>query len=467
MIRQVIVARLVLRLVAIAAAASAVNASDLPPQAKVLDDNLLFRVSPNAVISPNGQWVAYESRGFVSICNIDKTEPKRLFEVPHTWTHVLAQPEYAYTDGDENAIYRKEGKQGTDNLLALTTHSVAGLQWTPESSAVVFAYQGPNNLQGKFACKIVLAATDGTVTTLAKMDRGVGYRADRSSFDLTRDQKFLVMPGRDRPLIWDLSTNEPRPTPFYVLVPSSTSDRWLGVEKDTNQLVIADANFEIVDRLDFHPSKGRRFGGQLYWSPSERFAIWKTQVGIDYYSNWEGGWINLKTGEQQGFTGSYISEIVRFTGRRGEFIRVGADGVQGQMQGLLATGFHFQIFKNGNLQPLELCGIKFDSEDQSKIERGSPDLQTMQFSPDYEQFVFGLSRTPQPPAGTIMHLMDRHKNLWRLPDKDSGEYVSPYDVVGFAQDGKTIIANDKKRLFALPVSAITVPENRVKNPFEN
>src|SRR5262249_27444555 len=157
------------------------------------------RTWPYPAVSPDGQWVAYVSRRFVSVCNIEKPEPKRLFEVPHTWTHVLALPEYAYTDGDEGVIYREKGKEEADKYLTRVNYDVVGLQWTPDSSAVVFAYQGPNKLGEKFSCEIVRAALDGTVAMLAKMDRGVGYHSDGPSFDLTRDEKFLVMPGSERP----------------------------------------------------------------------------------------------------------------------------------------------------------------------------------------------------------------------------------------------------------------------------
>lgn len=58
--------------------------------------------------------------------------------------------------------------------------------------------------------------------------------------------------------------------------------------------------------------------------------------------------------------------------------------------------------------------------------------------------------------------MDRAGHLWKLPGKDNGEYFSPYEVVGFADNGKSIIAHDNRRLFAIPISAVMSDTNAVK-----
>jgi len=54
------------------------------------------------------------------------------------------------------------------------------------------------------------------------------------------------------------------------------------------------------------------------------------------------------------------------------------------------------------------------------------------------------------------------RKKWRFPGADNGEYVSPYDVAGFANNGKTIVAYDSTRLFALPVSTVMDVANEAK-----
>ena len=406
------------------------------------------------MVSPNGKWVAYISKGFVCVCNIDDPKPQRLSEVPNTWTHVLAEPKYAFAEGDSNAVFRSMNREQYQKWVASIAHTVVSLQWTQNGDGVVFAYEGPDPDGKTSTCEIRQVSLAGKARSLAKMDVGIAYSGHEPEFYLTHDRKCIVLPNhlRPRPLIWDLSTNKPRATPFTNLMLSATSDRWLGVEKDTKDLVITDANFQITNRFGnlFPPLLCAQ---ELLWSPDERYVIWKYQVGFDYYSNWEGGWIDLQTGEQKSMTGSYIAEIVRFTGRDGEFMRIGGEGKQGQMSGLITTGFHFQFFKSGDAKPEDVWSVHFDPNNRT-ITRECPDIRFIYFSSDYKLFAFGLPRPYPPPAGEIFHLMDRAGELWKLPGKDNGQYFSPYEVVCFAEGGKSIIAHDSRRLFAIPVSAV-------------
>ena len=63
-----------------------------------------------------------------------------------------------------------------------------------------------------------------------------------------------------------------------------------------------------------------------------------------------------------------------------------------------------------------------------------------------------------PPAGETVgwmwHLIDRDGNKWPFPGEDNGKFITPFEVVGFAEGGKSIIAYDDNRLFSLPVVTI-------------
>jgi hypothetical protein len=57
--------------------------------------------------------------------------------------------------------------------------------------------------------------------------------------------------------------------------------------------------------------------------------------------------------------------------------------------------------------------------------------------------------------------------MWKLPGEDTGRYISPFAIAGFALGGKWVIAFDDTRLFALPVAAIQTPENEItKRPVQ-
>jgi hypothetical protein len=55
--------------------------------------------------------------------------------------------------------------------------------------------------------------------------------------------------------------------------------------------------------------------------------------------------------------------------------------------------------------------------------------------------------------------MDRKGNVWKMPGEDNGKYLSPFEAVGFAEGGNSIIAHDGKCLFVIPTSTIKIPEN--------
>lgn len=437
---------------------TAVAADALPPAAKILDPDILFYSWPYPVISPDGQWVAYISKGFVCVCNVKDPQPRRLSEVPNTWTHVLAQPEYTYADGDWSTVARGLSREDYQKWVASVAHTVLGLQWTRESDGVIFAYQGYDADEKADVCDIRQATLDGTVSSLAKLPRGISHSTHPVDFYFTSDRRFLVIPGYERPLIWELTTNKPRATPFLILTPSPTSNRWIGVEKDTRQFVITDENFAITKRLD-DEWPATSFGRDLLWSPDERFVIWRNQIGFDHYSNWEGCWLDLQTGKRRQLTGSFVSDIVAFTGRQGEFIRIGAEGKQGFASGLISTGAYFQVVPSDGDGPKVLWAVHFDPNNRSNSPVRFPDTRFIHFSPDFELFAFGLPRETGP-VGQIAHLMDRTGQLWRLPGDDNMAFFSPYEVVGFAEGGKSLIAQDGKRLFLLPVSAMKIPENK-------
>src|ERR1700759_880872 len=61
-------------------------AADLPKDATALDSDIYFYSWPYPSISPDGQWVAYISQGYVCVCNVNRPARRRIMEVPNSWT---------------------------------------------------------------------------------------------------------------------------------------------------------------------------------------------------------------------------------------------------------------------------------------------------------------------------------------------------------------------------------------------
>jgi hypothetical protein len=349
-----------------------------------------------------------------------------------------------------------------DELASRVTHRLLGLQWTIESDAIAFGLRSEDDAKQVTHFEIWLAPLDGARQELAHADFDQEQLGFGDKFILSRDRKFLVATSHwPRPLIWDLAANKPRATPFLALAPSSTSGRWIAIEKDTRQLVVLDENFAVAERYEeFLPSNSH--GLDLDWSPDERYVIWRNQIGFDHTSNWEGSRLDLKTHQRRILTGAYMNETIAFTGRDGEFLRAGADGERRLIVGLHVTAAYIELVPEGDWYPQQLFRL-FNAP-------GTPEEKAYQIaeklpvfsSPDFNLFVVGIPRQGTELYGRIFHLMDRDSHIWRLPGEDSGTYSSPYEVIGFAENGKSIIAHDEKRLFTIPVDAIQTPENKVR-----
>jgi hypothetical protein len=436
-----------------------VCAEQLPASAKLLDGNTVMYSRPIPLISPDGRHVAYVSRGFVRVADVESAASRKLVEVPGTWTHVFAGIGEADRGGDSDSLMRALGFDKYKEWQAGVTSEIVDFQWTVDSRAIVYGVSSHDAAKQTTRVHVWRVPRDGEPKEIASNERSLIIRRGPGG-RITRDGRYLVANyGSERALIWDLEKNAPRATPFLYLAPSPASERWLGVEKDTRQLVVLDGEFNVIARHE-EILPDNTFGFDMIWSPDERFVFWRQQIGFDYYSNWVGCRYDLETRERQIFTGDYMDERIEFTGNRGEFLRIGASGVQRHSSGLEMTEQYVGIVPDGRVHMQRIWYVRADPLGTSSNRRFSR-VSDVTLSPDFQLFTIGLPRQ-EGPYGVEMHLADRQRHLWKLPGDVSGQYVSPYHVAGFAKNGQVIIAYDNTRLLALPVAAIQTPENDIR-----
>jgi hypothetical protein len=455
-------------IILLVSATAVANAGELPKIATVLDPDCIFYLWPYPAISPDGQWVAYVSKGNVCICNIKTAARRQVMEVPHSWTwpHLKAAAERSPSSGTFAALSRGLSRDEYNELHAQITNTVYGLNWTNDCAGFVFGVQAYDAKQKISIYDGYYASVTGETNTLTHVRSDSPTRAVCSGI-LTQDRKYLVsadlqMAHADyRPLIWNVTENKPRATCFLYLVPSKTSGRWIGIEKDTQQLVITDEQFEVTRRFN-EQTPDRSFGFRLDWSPNERFIIWRNQIGFDHFSNWEGFHMNLETGAKRALEGRFMDEQIGFTGRGGEFYRCGQTGAKTNWYDAI-VGAHLSIAPEADGEPKDAWRLTLDpNKPRPGMMTNRPGNPPLHLSPDAKLFAIGLPRPAGETSGMIWHLLDRDGTAWRFPGDDNGEYVSPYEVVGFADGGEVIVAHDSAQLFSLPVSNVVDDSNRIK-----
>jgi hypothetical protein len=435
-------------------------AEGLPAAASVLDDKTIMYLRPIPLVSPNGRYVAYVSRGYVCVVDIEAGTSRRLIEVPVTWTHVFASADETSDGGGPGSLLPTLGADKYKELQSSVKKEIGEFQWTVDSDAVICGVRSHDADTQTTTVHIWRAPLVGEPKEIASNEHSLTTRRGPGGL-VTRDGRFLVGNfGRDRALIWDLVTNKPRATPFLYLAPSPTSGRWIGVEKDTRQLVVVDEDFNIINRhKEIVPEN--EFGFDMIWSPDERFVFWRQQIGFDYYDNWVGCRYDLHTGERQIFTGDSMTEKITFTGHRSEFLRVGNAGVQGRESGLALSEHYVGLVPDGRFHMRRFWSLRADPPGIASKVRMLHRGPNVRWSPDFQLFTIGLPRQEEP-YGEVLHLADRQRHLWKLPGGDPDGYITPYQVAGFALDGKSIIAYDDTCIFALPVATILAPENKVR-----
>jgi hypothetical protein len=439
-------------------AASCAKAADLPPEASVLDPDIIWDVAnpQSFAISPDGKLIAYISKGAIWSCSVDSGPPTKLADLPETITAFIVLPKYAKAKNKIANLAQVLHFPDFQELSGKLVH-VVGLRWTRSQDGVVFALRRRWQSNAEVAShRVMHASLSGAVSEIATINRDVFAKPHSfDDFHVISDRTYVVALASGHPLIWNAKKSRAQVTPYDLLVPSSTSERFLGIEIDTRQLVLVDADFRILKRFDFRFESKRQC--DLTWSADERFALCRRKE--EYPSDkWVAHRIDLNTGEQRQFSGSHWTDQFEFTGRGGEFVQYGIVGVRYDYLDRM-SGAYLTITPDGDGPPQDLIRFTQTPREGSLIALSErPYYPAVIHDPEFGLFAMALPRASKNHPGFLYHLIDRRGQQWPVTSDDESQYLAPAYLLAFANSGRTIVARNNSQLFSMPVSAMQSPQ---------
>lgn len=445
-----------LLVMAVAIAAMSTASAQLPPGATLLDADIVWDPTSlrGSEVSPDGQFIAYVSRGSLWVCSVTAGPPTKLVDLPNTITDFLAKPEYQEVRERFSDLTPHLNAQPIRELReSLVTFY--GLAWTPSQDGIVYTLG--HRVKGSPThptFQVIHVTLSSKVTTIASIELEVSTTPDSDiTFHVTPDRHDVLVASYLVPLLWNARANAVRATCFDNLTPSSTSDRLLGVEIDSRQLALVDANFNVVKRFDVVFDWQRRC--DLAWSPDERYVICKSLIEYPK-KQWEGFRLDLHTGAQRKLSGGLATDRIYFSGRGGEFARVGLTGVPhgGYADG--SSGMFIEIVPDdeGPIQEVSRFVVPPKRTDDYRDHRLYPPVLS---SSDCTLFVMALPRAATQRRGFHLHLIDRSGRTWPFAPIEDTEFNTPFVPVAFANGNQTIVARKGSLLFSIPTASIMHP----------
>ncbi|HJQ79670.1 MAG TPA: hypothetical protein VJ828_06925 [Lacipirellulaceae bacterium] len=425
----------------------------VPRGATILDPDIVWDIAnPHSFgISPDGKLIAYISKGSLWSCHVDTGPPSKLADLPNTITAILAEPENEEQRKQSATSSHNPGYRPFYGPVHLDKHYVFSVAWTPGQDGVVYAVRKrvrDNSMVAAY--HVMYASLTGAVQEIAVIEGEFGVPDEyQISFHVTPDRKYVVADAYV-PLIWDVLADRPRVTPYDCLVPSPTSGRFLGVEIDTRQLVIADKDFRIVRRFEMYFDQRRRC--ELVWSPDERYTVCLSH--LEHPSDkTEGFRIDLETGKKSQLSTGVIRDRFYFTGNGGELVRFGITGIPPNGFGDGSYGAYISILANDADREREVIRFGGPPRRPQNFRDGRaypPILGTA----DGSRFAIALPRPDELAAGFHYHFVDRDGKASPFVPASDTSYITPYYPIAFADGGRRLIARWGSTLFSLPVSSV-------------
>jgi hypothetical protein len=431
-------------------------ANELPASATLLDPDMVWdmRDQGSIAVLPDDKRITYISKGSIWVSSVTSGPPTKLANIPDTATAQMTTAEFraARSDFNDPASKTNIGQFHRENSIDWVEFPI--IEWGRSQDGVYYVTRTQKTERPwteTFDVYYVSLSGDISHITTIVCDAYDKIR-NFKYFHVTRDWKYVLATVSQIPLIWQVDSNNPRVTPFDYLIPSTTSDHFLGIEIDTRQLVTTDENFEITQRFDVIIPQDRFV--DLIWSPDEQYVVCRLHIqGQDGNPDtWEGFRFNLLTREKKDLAGAYLSERVAFTGDGGELVRTGttpihlyeyADGGNGTYVALVPDGSGSQrdIFRF--VRPRKAI-------DDWQMRKDYPPVR---WSSDAFLFAVAQPRGGDRPGFRYL-LIDRNGQRWPFGTDDDAHYISPYHVIAIANGGKTIVGCDDTNLFSLPIASI-------------
>ncbi|WP_428305487.1 hypothetical protein [Lacipirellula sp.] len=433
--------------------ASLPAAAELPDAATILDGDIAWDVAnvDSFSISPDGQQVAYISGGALWACSLTQGPPKKLVDLPQSITAYLVMP------GNELIREQAAGMPPTPsyrpiNGISQAVVMVFNVAWSATGDGIYYTRRTGLKQNSTLASfKVTLVSLDGKVREIADIHREFAVdHESQISFRVSRDASSVVASNHGIPLIWDAAKNKPRATCFDYLTPSTSSGRWLGVEIDSRELVLADENLAIVRRFEVFLPQQRRC--ELTWSSDERYAVCLSH--LEHPSDkTEGVRVDLQTGTQTQLNPGVIRDQFYFTGRGGELVRLGITGIPPKGLGDGSYGAYISMLPDGDTKETDV--IRFAGPPRTPTAwRDQRPYPAILGNDDGTLFAIALPRPVSQAAGFHYHLVDHNGQTWPFLPKIDSPYITPFYPLAFIDEGQAILARDGKTLFTLPVSSI-------------
>ena len=423
-----------------------------PPGATVLDPSILWDpiCADSAAVSPDGKWIAYVSKGAIWTCSVTAGPPKKLVDLPSTITDFLTRPENQEARDKFAFVAPHPGLQPLPHLRG-QIQQFFGLDWTLQQDGLTYTLHRNTEDPRVRAYEVKFVSREGKVTNVASIERDWPLTPDSfTSFHVTADKKHVVASSFGVPLIWNATTNKPQATCFDYLRPSSTSDRFLGVEIDTRELVLVDNKFQVLKRFSVTFNQRRRC--DLFWSPNEKLAVCRSF--LEHPSDeWEGFRIDLVSDEVRKLEVGLQSDRFVFPAKGDEIIRIGRSITPrgGYADG--SNGTFIELILTGNEAPRTL--VQFVraplATDNYRNHRWYPPVVA---NSEGTLFAIALPRPDDKKRGYHFHLVDRNENQWPLQPVNESIYYTPYLPIAFANNDQTLVARSADQLFSIPTAAI-------------
>jgi hypothetical protein len=448
------------------AALSEIRATVSKSDPKVLDGNLLMvnfgPYTPKPLISPDGKRVAYFSAGKLFVVDVAGGSPQQLAEFTDTLDAILGQSNYADVGRSAEDQSKVIGSDYFRTSVEPRVRTAFSLRWTHYGDGLLYAIREPykipepNQPQPKpSSIAIYLAKLNSSVQLLAEIP-GDLLQYEFGQCDLTANGRYLLLDSYKCSALYDLQSKTIA-RKFDKAVVSPDGNSIYGFDPDLKKLVSLDSELNLTNifEVELPPSPfGDRtgFGLDLRCSPDGRFILSRNQIGFDHFSNWIGYRFELATGDRHELSGAYFEEEIEFTGNGGEIARCGPIAFRGGWGYETNVGAHLSIVPDGLGPEYDVWSIKFKGyEDLPGALTNGPTGLAMRVGPNGKVFAVAIPRPKGDPSGLVWHFMSRDGRTLPFPEPDNGKYISPYEPVGFAEDGHVLVCHDDNRLFTIPV----------------